>query len=376
MAKRDYYEVLGVSKTASEDEIKKAYRKLAKKYHPDLNKSPDAEEKFKEINEAAEVLTDKDKRARYDQFGHAAFDQNSGFGGFGGFGGFEDIFSQMRSSGGGSSFFGDIFGDFFGSNSRSDSQRVTKGESIKINIFLTFKELLFGAEKIIEAQLLTSCKTCDATGAKSKDDITKCSKCFGTGHVNIQRNLGMIQFQQSAVCPDCDGVGQIIKNKCKDCRGKGHYFAKQKIEVNIPKGVMPGQQIKMANKAHASLNGGPNGDVYIDLLLKESKVYEIINDYDLKMIWNVSYIDAILGNEITIQTLDGDVKVKLPKGISSKETIKISNKGLYKQVNRDKRGDLFIEINIAVPRNISNKEKELIQELSENSTFEPKNIVE
>ncbi|AGJ90852.1 molecular chaperone DnaJ [Mycoplasma putrefaciens] len=363
MAKRDYYEVLGVSKQASEQEIKKAYRKLAKQYHPDLNKSPDAEEKFKEINEAAEVLLDKDKKARYDQFGHAGVNGSAGFNGFSGF---EDIFSQMNSGAG--SFFGDIFNDFFGSQ-RSTYQRAVKGESVKVEMYLSFKEFLFGVDKILELRLLSNCLACHGSGAMTLNDIVQCQRCYGSGQINIQRNMGILQFQQSATCPDCHGEGKIIKNKCKECNGKGHYYAKQKIEVNIPKGIRPGQQIKLANKAHASLNGGANGDLYIDILLKESKVFEIINNVDLKMIWNVSYIDAILGNEISIKTLDGDVKVKLPKGINSKETIRISNKGLFKQINKDKRGDLFIEINIAVPRTLSKVEKELIESLSKTNCF-------
>ncbi|CBW54300.1 Chaperone protein DnaJ [Mycoplasma mycoides subsp. capri LC str. 95010] len=371
MKKKDYYEVLGVSKTASEQEIRQAYRKLAKQYHPDLNKSPDAHDKMVEINEAADVLLDKDKRKQYDQFGHNAFDGSSGFSS--NFADFEDLFSNMGSSG--FSSFTNIFSDFFGSN-KSDYQRSTKGQSVSIDIYLTFKELLFGVDKIIELDLLTNCSVCFGSGAESNSDISICNNCHGTGEVLVQKNMGFFQFQQSAKCNVCNGAGKIIKNKCKNCKGKGKYLERKKIEVNIPKGIRPNQQIKLSQKGHASTNNGVNGDLIIDIYLKESKVFEIINNNDILMTYNISYLDSILGNEIIIKTLDGDIKYKLPKSINSNEFIIINNKGLYKSINKDKRGDLIIKVNIVVPKNLNKKEKELIEQIYEQTSFNPENNID
>ncbi|UKS54012.1 molecular chaperone DnaJ [Mycoplasma feriruminatoris] len=374
MAKKDYYEVLGVSKTASEQEIRQAYRKLTKQYHPDLNKSPEAHDKMVEINEAADVLLDPDKRKKYDQYGHMAFDNSSGFSS--NFTDFEDMFSNMRS--GGTSFFSNMFSefsDFFGS-SRSDYQRSTKGESVSLNIYLTFKELLFGVEKTIEIDLLTNCSFCNGTGAESSSDISICSTCHGSGEVIVEKNMGFFQFQQSAKCSTCHGSGKIIKNKCKNCKGKAKYLQKQIIDVNIPKGIRPNQQIKLAQKGHASVNDGVNGDLIVNIYLKQSKVFQIINDNDILMSYNISYLDAILGNEISIKTLDGDIKYKLPKGINSNEIITISNKGLYKSINREKRGDLLIKVNIVVPKNLDKKEKELIEQLYNQTSFNPENNID
>lgn len=371
MAKKDYYEVLGVAKSSSEQEIKSAYRKLAKQYHPDVNKASNAEEKFKEINEAASILLDKDKRAKYDQFGHAAFDQN-GFGGqSGGFSGFNDFFSNM-----GGMDFGDIFSDLFGSNqSRASSQRSSKGQDIGIDITLTMKELLFGVDKNVKLNLIKKCHKCNGVGTENPNDVHTCSKCRGAGQIIVNKQMGPFQVQNQVTCDACSGLGKQIKNRCKNCNGKGIEKVSENVEIPLPHGLRPGQQIMMRGAGHTSYENGVNGDLYITINVKQPKAFEFTRSNDLIMHYNISYLDAILGNDINIETLDGLVKLKVPKGINSGEVIKVHNKGLFKNQSSDKRGDLIIKINISIPTSVSKEEKKLLTDVENLSSFKPKNNI-
>ncbi|WP_031542946.1 molecular chaperone DnaJ [Mesoplasma photuris] len=369
--KRDYYEVLGVSKTATEQEIKKAYRSLAKKYHPDVNKAADAETKFKEINEAASILMDADKRSRYDQFGHAGM-EGSGQGA-GGFGGFEDFFSNMGGQQG-NSFFGDMFGDMFGGN--RGRQRNINGEDVVIEMTLSFKELIYGVDREIKLNLLSKCDTCDGIGAKNPNDVKTCSQCGGHGFVNVTQQMGPLSFQSQQQCSKCRGLGKEILNKCITCNGRGTHIKSKTIDVPIPHGLRPNQQLVLQGYGHASTLGGNPGNVYVNIKLAQSKVFSLSGSSDLLMKYNISYLDAILGNDILIETFEGLVKMKVPKGINSGEKIRIPNKGLYKDSRSSRRGDLIVEINISVPTSISKKERKLLEEIELETDFKIKNSLE
>ncbi|AVP49209.1 molecular chaperone DnaJ [Williamsoniiplasma luminosum] len=372
MAKRDYYEVLGVSKTATDQEIKKAYRTLAKKYHPDMNKQANAEDKFKEVNEAAEILLDKEKRQRYDQFGHAGVEGQAG--GFGGFGNFDDFFSNMF--GGGQSFSG--FSSFFGQDQHQSNQRQRprRGEDVVIDVGLNYKELIFGVDKIVSLNLLTQCQKCHGHGSENPKDVHTCKRCKGQGTVVTLQHMGPLSFQSQQVCPDCHGAGKIITNKCKECRGGGYYHAKTEVHLPIPKGLRPGQQLKLEGEGHWSSNQGPRGNIYVNVKLKESHQFKISGASDLIMEYNLSYLDAILGNEIIVKTYDGELKIKVPKGISTDEYITIKDKGLFKDPYSHKRGDLKLWIKIAVPTSVDKITKQKLEEIEKDSHFTVKNILD
>ncbi|AKU80040.1 molecular chaperone DnaJ [Spiroplasma turonicum] len=375
--KRDYYEVLGVSKNASEDEIKKAYRKLAKKYHPDISKEPDAEDKFKEATEAAEVLLDDKKRKAYDQFGH---DGLSGFGSsFSGFGsGFSDFFSNM---GGGNDFFSDIFSSFFGggsssgfsSGSRASNSRSSRAKDIVIDVDLNLKELMFGVDKEVKLDLVSECETCNGIGAMSKSDITTCDTCKGQGVVTVVQDMGIAKFQTQQACPKCNGEGKIIKNPCKECKGDGCFVKNKTIKIPIPKGLTPGQQIVMRNIGNYSTVSKSKGNIYINIDLRSSNRLNIVDDYDIKFKFDLSYIDALLSNEITITTLDGNKTIKIPKGIKNGDVITVKNHGLYKGVKSSNRGNLLLEINIVIPDTLSKSEKAAFELLEKETEFKVSN---
>lgn len=373
--KRDYYEVLGISRNADERDIKKAYRTLAKKYHPDINKAPDSEEKFKEINEAAEVLLDSKKRALYDQYGHAGVDgQATG-------GGFEDLFRNMGGSN--SSFFGDIFGSMFGggegfnfNQGSSHSRRATKGEDIEIIVKLTFKELLFGTQKVANVNLLTKCQECDGLGTKNPNDIIHCSTCGGRGQINVNQQMGPISFQSQETCSSCRGAGKRFKTRCRICDGQGYHMKKTALNLDIPKGLKPNQQIRMSNAGHDSPRGGKKGDIYITVdLLNNNSNYKISGN-DLIVKYDLSYLDSILGKEIVVKTFDGEVKIKIPQGINSGEYITIRNFGLFKSPSSNLRGDLKLLVNIIVPSIISNNTKKSLEEIYINDYFKVKNKID
>ncbi|WP_368486841.1 molecular chaperone DnaJ [Spiroplasma sp. DGKH1] len=369
--KRDYYEVLGVSKNASDDEIKKAFRALAKKYHPDVSKEKDAEAKFKEVNEAYEVLSDPNKRKMYDQFGHAGA-QQQGFGQGFDASGFEDIFSGGFSSFGG---FGDIFENFFGGGSSHRKQqkqdtRPMKGQDIGAHVTISLKEMMFGTTVNLDLTLDKTCEVCNGTGAKNpKTDIHTCTTCDGYGYVNVeQRSLfGIIQTQQT--CPDCKGTGKVITNKCPKCRGKGRYQAKEKIDLEIPKSIMPGQQLRVREKGNYGYNGGPRGDIYLDVSVKPNKYFKRVNEYDLFLDLPVNYLDALLGGEIIVPTFDGEVRLKLPSNTKTNSVFNIPNYGFFKSPSSNKRGDLIVNVIVSVPTKLSTEERQKLNELKEISTY-------
>ena len=350
--KRDYYEVLGISKSANEDEIKKAYRSLAKKYHPDMNPGDaEAEVKFKEVNEAYAVLSDSEKRSKYDRFGHDAFDPSSG-GGFGGFGGF-----------GGADFdFGDIFSSFFGggsSSSRSRANMPVEGDDVATRITVSFEEAAFGCKKEVNFARIENCPDCHGSGAASESDIEKCSECRGSGRVTVRQQtmLGYMQTQRS--CPSCSGRGKIIKNPCKNCNGKGRIKINKKLEVNIPSGIDDRQNIILRNQGSAGINGGPNGDLIIEVRVKEDKFFERDGN-DIFCEIPISFAEATLGAEIDVPILGGGTeKYKIPDGTQSGTTFTLKNKGIP-DINTKRKGDLIIKVAVETPKNLNSKQKELL----------------
>ena len=361
--KRDYYEVLGISKGASEDEIKRAYRKLAKQYHPDINKAPDAEAKFKEINEAYEVLSDSQKRATYDQFGFAGMDgANFGGSGFGGFGGMNmddlgDIFS---------SFMGGMGGGFSGFNFGGRSSRRNgpmKGENRYMSMDIDFLDAVHGVEKTISISVDKKCEHCDGTGAASKADIETCPTCKGSGVTMRQTRTPFGVMQQQGVCPDCNGTGKRIKKKCVHCGGTGYNNVKEQVEVKIPAGISSGQQVRVQGYGERGENGGPNGDLYIEIRVKPHK-YFIREDDDIYIRVPISSIDATLGTTIDVPTPYGDVELNIPAGSQPNSKLRIKGYGV-KNLRSSSKGDMYVELEVTIPTKLSKEEKELYQKLSE-----------
>ena len=361
MSKRDYYEILEVSKAATKDELKKAYRKQALKFHPDRNPGDsDAEHKFKEAAEAYEVLSNDDKRRRYDQFGHA------GLGGAaGGGGGFsmdvEDIFSH----------FGDIFGfgGFGGSRSRG-GQRVAKGSNLRVRVKLNLSEIANGAEKKLKVNKYVSCDACSGTGAADSNSIVTCSTCNGHGQVTRITNTILGQMQTATTCPSCGGRGKTITKKCSTCFGDGVVKKDEVIEVNIPAGVMEGMQLSVSGRGNAPAGGGINGDLLI--VIEEEKHPDLIrNDNDLLYNLHISIPDAILGAPVEIPTLNGKVKVKIEAGTPAGKILRLRGKGLP-DVQGYGRGDLLVKINVYIPKNLSKEEKKTLEHLRDSKNFEPK----
>lgn len=358
--KRDYYEVLGVDKNASEDEIKSAFRKKAKQYHPDINKDADAPEKFKEAQEAYSVLSDKQKRSQYDQFGHNAFDNNGnpGFGGAGAggfdFSGFDfgDIFDNIF--GGGGSGFG--FGSFGGKRSRT---RATRGEDLLYKMKVTFEESAFGCKKDITLDIMDICDECHGEGGKGK---TSCSHCNGTGTVvqETRTILGMIQSQTT--CPYCKGSGNEFKETCTNCKGKGKIKQRKTLTVTVPKGINTGEQIRISGKGEAGTNGGENGDLYIEFTVEPHPLYKR-EDNNLYIELPVTITDLVLGCTKEIKTLDGYIDLKIPSGSQSGDTLKVRGKGLESAYN-GRVGDLYIILKLVVPNKLSREQKDLFEKLS------------
>ena len=351
--KRDYYEVLGVAKTASEDELKKAYRKLAKQYHPDMNPgNAEAEAKFKEINEAYEVLSDKDKRAKYDQFGHAGVDPNFGGGGFGGFdmGDIDlgDIFG---------SFFGGGFGGF-GGQRRADPNAPQRGSSLRASITISFAEAMTGCEKELSLTRTESCDTCRGTGCAPGTTAEVCSECRGTGQVRIQRGGGGFAFSSSAPCSRCRGSGKIIHQPCTDCRGAGQIRRQRKIKVRVPAGIDDGQTISMRGQGNGGLNGGPAGDLLVVVAVTADPRFERDGN-DLYSQRQVSFTQAALGAELEIETIDGKVKYNLPAGTQPGFTFRLRGKGAPSVSGRG-RGDQYVTVQIQVPTNLTGQQKDAL----------------
>ncbi len=350
--KRDYYEVLGVDKNASADDIKKAYRKLAKQYHPDLNKdNPEAADKFKEVGEAYAVLSDEEKRSRYDQFGHAGVDGSAGGGGFsGGFGGFGD-FGDL----------GDIFGSFFGGGfggGQSRRNAPQKGRDMRVRVELTFEEAAFGCKKDLNVSRMETCSACSGTGAKAGTSPETCSRCRGTGQIRSVQNTPIGQIQTNTTCPDCRGKGKIIKERCAVCQGTGKTRVSDKISVNIPKGVDDGQTLRVRGKGDAGENGGPAGDLYVTISIKKHPIFER-DEYDVYVEMPITFVQATLGCEIDVPTLDGKVKHRIPEGTQSGTKFRMRGKGIS-YPNGSGRGDQYVIVNIEVPKNLTQKQRELL----------------
>jgi molecular chaperone DnaJ len=361
MSKRDYYEILGVSKTAAEDEIKKAYRKLAIKYHPDKN--PDdkaAEEKFKEAAEAYEVLSDAEKRQRYNQFGHAGVGHGgSGFGG-GGMN-MDDIFSQFGD------IFGGAFGGFGGSGSRG-GRRVTRGTNLRVKVKLNLKEIANGVEKKIKVHKHVSCKTCNGSGAKNGQYDT-CRICHGTGSITRVQQTILGAMQTQTTCSNCHGEGRIVRDKCSTCHGDGVVREEEVISINIPAGVGAGMQLSMQGKGNAAPRNGINGDL---LVVIEEEEHPHLKREGTHLIYylNISFPDAALGTSVEIPTIDAKAKIKIEPGTQSGKVLRLKGKGLP-DVNSYNRGDLLVEISVYTPTNLSSDEKKMLEELRTAKNFEP-----
>ena len=353
--KRDYYEVLGVEKGASADEIKKAYRKMAMKYHPDRNPGDkEAEEKFKEAGEAYEVLSDDEKRSRYDQYGHQGVDPNfnPGFGGFGGgFGGFGD--------------FGDIFGDIFGggSSSRSTQNVPRRGENVATRLELTFEEAAFGVEKEVSAQRIETCERCSGSGS-ADGAIENCSRCGGSGQVRTVQNFMGMQMQSSSVCPQCNGKGKIIKNPCNTCKGKGKVRRTHRVKVKVPAGVDSDQTVRVRGEGCVGSNGGPNGDLLVQIGIRRHKIFQR-DGVDVLCEVPITFTQAALGAEIEVPTLDGKVSYTIPEGTQTGTVFTLREKGIPYINARGRRGDQLITVVVETPTKLTREQKELLRQLDD-----------
>ncbi|MBQ6217420.1 MAG: molecular chaperone DnaJ [Erysipelotrichaceae bacterium] len=360
--KRDYYEVLGISKGASEDEIKKAYRKLAKQYHPDVNKAPDAEAKFKEINEAYEVLSDPQKKATYDQFGHAGMD-GFGQGGYSsGFGGMNmddlgDIFSDFFGGMGGFSGF-----NFGGSSSSSRRSGPIKGDNRYMSMEIEFLDAVHGVDKMINLSVDKTCTYCDGSGAATRSDIETCPTCRGSGRVMRQSRTPFGVVQQQSVCPDCKGSGKRIKKICPHCSGRGYNSVKEQVEVTIPAGISSGQQVRLAGYGERGENGGPNGDLYIEIRVRPHK-YFTREGNNIHISVPISAVDATLGTTVDIPTAYGDVELSIPAGTQPGQQLRIKGYGI-KDLRTKNVGDQYVEVQIEIPRKLTREEKELYEKLA------------
>ena len=354
--KRDYYEVLGVEKNADDAAIKKAYRALAKKYHPDMNPGDqEAEKKFKEASEAYAVLSDPEKRKQYDQFGHAAFE-----GGAGGAGGFD--FSGMDFG----DIFGDIFGDFFGGGTsrRGPDNGPRRGANLRARVRITFEEAVFGCEKQIEITLKDECTTCGGSGAKPGTSKDTCPKCGGKGKVMYtqQSLFGMVQNVQT--CPECGGTGQIIKEKCKDCHGTGYIAKRKKISVMIPAGIDNGQSIRIREKGEPGKNGGPRGDLLVEVQVARHPIFQR-QDMNIFSTAPLTYAQAALGGEIHINTVDGDVAYEVKPGTQTDTRIRLKGKGVPSLRNKNIRGDHYVTLVVQVPTKLNEEAKEALRKFDE-----------
>ena len=359
--KRDYYEVLGVSRSASEDEIKKAYRKLAKQYHPDLNPgNAEAEQKFKEVNEAYEVLSDSNKKARYDQFGFAGVDPNygAGAGGGGGFGGFTDFdFGDLGD------IFGSFFGGGFGGGARSSRNGPQRGESIRAGVTVSFEEAAFGCEKEVTVDRVDQCPTCKGSGCESGTTPEVCSQCGGTGTVQQRRQTPMGVFATTTTCPKCGGRGKIIHSPCKDCGGTGQQRKRKTIQVNIPAGIDNGQTISLRGQGNAGRNGGPAGDLLITVTVRPHQLFRREGN-DVLCEAPITFTQAVLGGEMEIPTIDGKVKYDIPEGTQTGTTFRLRGKGIP-NLNGRGRGDQYVTVYIETPRNLNREQKEALKKFSQ-----------
>jgi len=368
MSKRDYYEILGVNKTASADEIKKAYRKVAMQFHPDRNPGDkSAEDKFKEAAEAYEVLSDADKKAQYDRYGHAGVSSN-GRGFSGGGMNMEDIFSQF-----GDVFGEDLFGSFFGGGGggrgRTSRARGVRGSNLRVKIKLTYEEIAKGVTKNIKVKKHVVCNTCSGSGAKDKGSVQNCATCGGSGQVRRVTNTFIGQMQTVTTCPTCNGEGTTITVKCTACKGEGRVYGEDAISIDIPAGVQEGMQLNLSAKGNAGERGGAPGDLII--LIEEEPHKELQRDgmnvaYDL----HISFTDAVFGTQLEVPTIDGRAKIKIPAGTQSGKIFRLKGKG-FPAVNSYQKGDQLIHVNVWTPQNVSAEEKTMLEKMSQSSNFKP-----
>ena len=356
--KRDYYEVLGVQKGAGQDEIKKAYRKITKENHPDLHPGDKAcEERFKEANEAYEILSDEEKRQKYDQFGHAAFDPNAGFGGGGGFGGFDGF-------GGFGDIFGDIFGGFggFGGGARSNPNAPRKGENLRTNVNISFEEAAFGCKKEVTVIRVESCPDCGGSGCAEGTTPEICPDCGGSGHVRVNQRTPFGMVQSTSQCPKCGGTGKIIHQPCKTCKGKGNVRRQQKIEVNVPAGIDDGQTISKTGAGNAGINGGPNGDLLVSVTVRPHARFER-DGTSVLLEQELSYAQAVLGAEIEVPTLEGKVKYEIPEGTQTGKEFVLQGKGIPRVNDPRRRGNHHFFVVVETPTKLTKEQKELLRKL-------------
>jgi molecular chaperone DnaJ len=367
MAKRDYYEILGVSRTATPEELKKAYRQLAIKYHPDKNPgNAQAEEKFKEAAEAYEVLSDPEKRKRYDQFGHSSVGGGNYGGGFSGMD-MEDIFSRFSDIFGGG---GSGFESFFGGGGRGASTRSTrKGANLRIKLKLTLQEVAEGAEKKIKVKRHVACKSCGGNGSKNGVSLQTCGTCGGTGQVRRVTNTMLGQMISTSTCPTCEGTGKTISQKCDVCSGEGRVLEEEIIPIRVPAGVTEGMQLSIAGKGNYPQRGGQYGDLYVVIEETEDELLKRDGNniiYDLY----ISFVDAALGSSVEVPTIDGKVKIKIEPGTQSGKILRLKGKGI-KDIQRYERGDQLVHINIWTPKKLSNEEKAILEKLKNSKNFMP-----
>ncbi|AMB98812.1 molecular chaperone DnaJ [Aerococcus urinaehominis] len=368
--KRDYYEVLGLSKDASQAEIKKAYRKLSKKYHPDLNKEPGADEKFKEVTEAYEVLSDDQKKAAYDAYGHAG--ANGGFGG--GTGGWSDFGSGSYSYSGSGAGFEDIFEQFFGGGAgfggfgggrTVDPNAPRQGDDLQYTIDLEFEEVVKGVTKTIRYKREQDCHVCSGSGAKPGSSVKTCPTCHGRGQVQQERNTPLGRVMTQGVCPNCHGQGQVIEEPCTNCQGSGRETVNHSVEVTIPAGVDDGQRMRVQGQGNAGLNGGPAGDLYVVFRVKASKIFRR-NGANIEFELPINFAQAALGDEVEIPTVHGKVSMKIPAGTQSGRTFRLKGKGLP-QLNAKTNGDQNVTVKVITPKNMNDAQKQAMRDFAQAS---------
>lgn len=356
--KRDYYEVLGVDKGADDATIKKAYRQLAKKYHPDMNPGDkEAEKKFKEASEAYAVLSDPDKRRQYDQFGHSAFEGGGAGGGFGGFDFSGADFSDI---------FGDIFGDFFGGGSRGGARNngPMKGANLRTSVRISFEQAVFGVDKELDLNLKDTCKTCNGSGAKPGTSPETCRKCGGRGQVVTQHSTPFGTIRNSQVCPDCGGTGKTIKEKCPDCHGSGYISSRKKIQVSIPAGIDNGQSVRIREKGEPGVNGGPRGDLLVEVNVSRHPIFQR-QDMHIFSTVAISFAVATLGGDVKIPTVDGDVLYTVKPGTKTDTKVRLKGKGVPSLRNAQVRGDHYVTLVIQTPERLSAEAKEALRKFDE-----------